>query len=54
MFKCEVCKKSIGPAISPTMVVVETREKFYPAPKDGRDGRGYETVKEIKVCPNCK
>jgi hypothetical protein len=55
MFKCAKCKKTIGPSVSPVTVVTEKREKKYPArtPQD-REGTGWEIVKEIQVCPNCK
>ena len=54
MFKCEKCGKNIGPSISPVVVITEKREKVYPPrTKEDREGRGWEIVKEIRVCPSC-
>jgi hypothetical protein len=55
MFVCAVCVKSVGPAIGPTRIVIETRAKTYPARPHANDpgGRGIEVVREVLVCPAC-
>lgn len=67
MFRCGNCQQvsKLGEAATP--VVVESRGKTYPArgranpPRspnwdwtDDPGGNGYETVKEIRVCPRCE
>ena len=62
MFTCSVCKETIGPSIKPVRTVVETRTKeyhneFYREDEWGNrekhtvDSQGYETVKEMLLCP---
>jgi len=56
MYKCDLCKRSVKPNIKMERVVIETRPKTYPPVS--RDGKyyypkGYETVREIAVCPEC-
>jgi hypothetical protein len=67
MFKCESCQRVIGPQVSATRVVIETRPVTYPfrekahrikiegKPKmiDDPGGVGQEIVREILVCPDC-
>ena len=43
MYKCKICKKTVGPKIPQLKVVVEKR----PLPV------GWEVIREIKVCPTC-
>ena len=57
MFKCHRCKKAIGPAIPPITIITETRPKVYRNYIEGRDpieSKGWEIVKEIKVCKRCE
>lgn len=56
-FICENCHKVQPNRIKETKVVTETRRVTYPPVKE-RDGRiripeGYETVRELKICPEC-
>lgn len=55
MFKCASCETNIGPHVSPTRVVIETRTKLYPPREEANDpgGVGVEVVKEVNVCPTC-
>ena len=63
MFKCECCNKQISAGIPSQLFPIETRKKVYP-PRYGKKGSqshvlmdaggtGYETVREIQVCPDC-
>jgi rubredoxin len=48
-FRCACCgnsKKLVN--VAPTRRVVETRRKAYPG-----GGTGFETVKEVDLCPSC-
>lgn len=52
MFICGFCKEPSKPREKCTMIVVETRRKFYQ--KGGMTvGRGIETVQEKKACTEC-
>ena len=57
MFLCHRCHKAIGPAIPPITIITETRPKTYRNYVEGRDpieSKGWEIVKEIKVCGKCE
>ena len=51
MFRCDSCKKSIGPSIPVIFKVTEKREKVYI--NDGIQSKGWEIVKEAKLCEPC-
>ena len=63
MFRCENkhCGKVVPARTPANMVTIETREKTYENPvfNHGKPTNktcittGFETVREIKVCPNC-
>lgn len=55
MYICDFCNKQVGPGIPSNTIVMETREKEYPARPSVNDpgGFGYEIVKEAKVCTDC-
>uniref|UniRef100_A0A6M3LLX8 Uncharacterized protein n=1 Tax=viral metagenome TaxID=1070528 RepID=A0A6M3LLX8_9ZZZZ len=57
MFRCELCKKVIGPGIPSYKKVIETREKIYQIKdketKKVKETKGTEIVKEISVCSSC-
>lgn len=67
MYRCENCQNVVPPNTKAHRVVIETRLKRYPrrerANKIKEDGKirhiadpggiGYETVREITVCPEC-
>jgi hypothetical protein len=67
MFICRGCNDSVGPRISRILVPIKTRPASYPFRKDAnhrkiggkldkkpdKGGQGYETVKEIALCPDC-
>lgn len=60
MFICASCKKATGPRISPIFKVSASRPKTYLNHKEDEDGimtsvesSGTETVREVKLCPNC-
>jgi hypothetical protein len=60
MFICEICNKQVKEGISPTMVVLDRREKNYPTRFNqttgeviDKGGIGEEIVKEAKACPSC-
>lgn len=63
MFKCESCKKFSKPGDKATKVIVEERQMVYP-PRYKEDefgrqaiidkgGEGFETIREVTVCPAC-
>ena len=66
-FRCEDCHEVQPPGTRRYTVVVETREKVYPYrraanlvkvnrevfTRDDRGGKGYETVREVRVCGRC-
>lgn len=57
MFKCGICKKTQPPQTKLIRRVVEARDVKY-AIHDVEGGlvkttRGYETVREVNVCPKC-
>lgn len=43
MFNCQLCTRTIGPRISPAVVVTKKRMLK----------KGWEIVEEINVCPAC-
>jgi hypothetical protein len=56
-FRCEICKKIQGNGTKASKIVTAVKNVTYPIVKD-RDGKikipvGYETVKELVVCPEC-
>ena len=53
MYICEICTTQSEPNVPCEMVVVETREKTYPARAGDPGGSGFETVKEVRACPAC-
>ena len=67
MYKCEKCQNVVPAKTKAHRVVIETRKKRYPKrerankiKEDGKvkhiddpGGMGYETVREIIVCPDC-
>ncbi len=59
MYVCDSCKKQIAPSIPSRLVPVKTRTKQYPKRYDkggslvDKGGDGFETVSEIRVCPEC-
>lgn len=68
MYRCENCQNLVPPNTKVHRVVIETRLKRYPLRekvhkkinKEGKlvyvddpGGIGYETVREIIVCPDC-
>lgn len=61
MFICQGCKTVSKPREPKTLVVVQTRPMEYHNPPDGPYvnpleqviSKGYETVKEIALCPPC-
>ena len=67
MFICQNCDRVVEPRTPMTKVITRTRAASYPFRKDAttrkvggkvekvhdKGGQGYETVKEICVCPDC-
>lgn len=66
-FRCEFCDKVVKDHVVGKLLTVETRPRVYPVPyrprRDREDDRpandsqppeGFETVKEIRVCPSVK
>ena len=62
MFKCECCKKDIGPGVSPNRVVTSWRRKGYQqeVKVEGRYekvlqfvGSGFEIAVEANACEEC-
>jgi hypothetical protein len=69
MYRCELCKEVVGPRISMSRAVVETRPVRYPRRErvnrardkrgrlvwlDDEGGEGRETVKELALCARCR
>lgn len=54
-YQCEKCKATQPHGTPSNRVVVETRQKVYPSRHDAGDpgGKGFETVREMVVCPDC-
>lgn len=59
-YNCQACGKPQPAGVKQTKHVAETRQREYEnivRPLDGRPftttGQGFETVKEIAVCPSC-
>ena len=52
MFVCESCKRLTQPGERQEVVPVAIRTVFYLARTD-RECIGHETVREMKVCPEC-
>jgi len=61
MFKCEDCKRVVGPSITEIRVPVSQRKKTY-QPREykvrrnhfvDRGGKGQEIVREKVICPFC-
>jgi hypothetical protein len=52
-FRCEICNQPQKPGTKPKIVVVKTRHQEYYDETTGHYTYGYETEKEIKVCPEC-
>ena len=59
MFKCQACKKIIGPGVSPILKIIETRIVIYPKRfkriKDeivciDNGGTGTEIAKQLVTC----
>jgi len=65
MYKCENCHQQIAAGIPSRLFPIDIRDKSYPRkpmPKDargkerdrhGQTGYGYETVRELRLCPDC-
>ena len=59
MFKCDNCGEQSKPGNKCTKIVIETKEKSYKHffTKGLKDvvveGKGHETVKEVKFCTDC-
>ncbi len=67
MYKCEICKRIIGPHVPATHLVIETCKVTFPFRKnahtikvegkakkvDDPGGTGEQIVKEILACPDC-
>jgi hypothetical protein len=66
MYRCESCRRVAAPGVPCARKVVKTRSVFYPVryevqrPRPGKSkftddpgGTGWETVRELKVCPAC-
>ena len=58
MFRCEKCKRITDPREPMTKKVVQTKDRIYTRidKKTGERkevGRGFEIVKEIKLCKEC-
>jgi hypothetical protein len=68
MFRCESCNKNVKAGERPCFFVVERRDAVYPYREgankrdatafdpwgtDDPGGKGYETVKELKLCEPC-
>ena len=55
MYVCEICNTQTEPNVPCHVIQAETRDKTYPARPGANDpgGSGYETVREIRVCPSC-
>lgn len=61
MFKCDCCKKAIGPKVSPFVSVVESRPVSYTFDRIDPETEeviqltsvGSEVVREEKLCPEC-
>ncbi len=56
-FKCEVCRETQNHGVKANKQVVEIRKVTYPTVKK-KDGNivipeGFETVRELDVCPEC-
>ncbi len=52
-YRCEECGKVSKPGEKQNRIVVETREVDYEQ-KDFTRTKGWEIVREIKVCDKCK
>lgn len=52
MFICEECHTVQPPRVKPILKVISTREVHY-VNNDGDVSKGFEVVKEIKVCKEC-
>ena len=52
-YQCEKCKATQPHGTPSNRIVVETREKVYPRRGDDPGGKGFETVREMVVCPEC-
>jgi hypothetical protein len=56
-FRCQNCNQVQESGTKETKVVTEVRQVTYPEVKDAygkvRIPVGYETVQELKVCPDC-
>ena len=58
-FRCQKCGEAQRDWATPTLFVVERRDKTYPVRKNAegdiidKGGVGYETVREIQVCGKC-
>jgi hypothetical protein len=61
MFKCDACKRTVGPRIQELKQVIKSRSKTYNVvsfneygdPSVSGKSQGFETVKEVKLCPLC-
>jgi hypothetical protein len=60
MFICKICNKQAKEGVSPTMVVLEEREKNYPVRYNQATGEvidyggtGKEIAKEVMACASC-
>lgn len=54
MFICEQCHEQQPPRTSPTMKVVLTRPVTYVSPSGEDISKGWEIVKEIRLCQECQ
>ncbi|MDD4779091.1 MAG: hypothetical protein PHT02_00610 [Tissierellia bacterium] len=56
-FRCQKCNEVQVDGTKETKVVTEVRKVIYPTVKDSygkyRTPEGFETVKELTVCPEC-
>lgn len=56
MFRCGLCGEVTPPKTREKKIPLETREVVYPPVVRGNEGyapEGWETVKEVSVCPAC-
>ncbi len=54
MYRCDQCHEQTAPREKAYKLVIETRTKTYDDwRRGGRVGHGFETAKEIMICPRC-
>lgn len=56
MFRCQSCQEVSGPGVKANVHVVQTRPMIYEHPSENGPitSKGFETVREVRVCAPCK